>query len=513
MLGSSLRRSRRYLLRAVLLAALSCSDAVAQQPQWRPSRVPDNNSAQPLNSFHQPTSQHAASPGHTLSAASSPSPQASEQLGSGVVLRWKTVAPTATANHMAATKLRPQTSVAISHSDAVATNGQHVAYNANPLRSQVMQAAYQQDNAEPIAPFGSGQFSPPALPQGDAGMPSLPGTNPAVQPSAQDFLPPAQLPSNSLQSDSLPSPNSDPLDSSETPPPPPTTGDVREPGSRDGSILEPQRPAFPVPEDRSPADRESDLELVPPPRGEEDKSRNDDSNELKRRNNNANSSSCDEIRRRIHANPLTTVDLDISPAYGKGFRNKQDPEQMRLDFAASAEVREWTDYRGFVVASGRMIDLRNERVVIDVNGLEQSIPMRDLSDVDVAYVGEAWNIPEKCGTGYEPFQGRNFVPATTRWAASGLCHKPLYFEQVQLERYGHEIGPILQPLVSSAHFFGSIPLLPYKMGIHPPNECQYPLGYYRPGSCAPYMMQPFPWSLRGAAVQAAAVTGAAALIP
>ena len=77
------------------------------------------------------------------------------------------------------------------------------------------------------------------------------------------------------------------------------------------------------------------------------------------------------------------------------------------------------------------------------------------------------------------------------WKASNLCHKPLYFEEVNLERYGHTAGPVLQPLVSSAHFFGNIIVLPYKMGVHGPTECQYSLGYYRPGNCAP-------WDLVGA---------------
>jgi hypothetical protein len=39
------------------------------------------------------------------------------------------------------------------------------------------------------------------------------------------------------------------------------------------------------------------------------------------------------------------------------------------------------------------------------------------------------------------------------------------------------------------------------------------LGYIRPGNCAPYMVQPFPWSLRGGLVQAGAVVGAAAILP
>jgi hypothetical protein len=89
----------------------------------------------------------------------------------------------------------------------------------------------------------------------------------------------------------------------------------------------------------------------------------------------------------------------------------------------------------------------------------------------------------------------------------------LYFEEVALERYGHSVGPIKQPFVSGAHFFGSLIALPYNMGIHPPNECQYALGYYRPGSCAPWLVPPLPISLRGAAVAAGTYVGGIYIIP
>ena len=108
----------------------------------------------------------------------------------------------------------------------------------------------------------------------------------------------------------------------------------------------------------------------------------------------------------------------------------------------------------------------------------------------------------------QPFASTNFT-----WKASALCHKPLYFEDVHLERYGHSWGPRVQPVISGAKFFLTIPLLPYKMGLYPPCECIYSLGYYRPGSCAPYMLDPFPLSIRAALVEGAAVTGAAFLIP
>lgn len=122
-------------------------------------------------------------------------------------------------------------------------------------------------------------------------------------------------------------------------------------------------------------------------------------------------------------------------------------------------------------------------------------------------------MPRPCPLGNVPFNGRCWCPLTMTWTASSLCHKPLYFEDEKLERYGHSMGPILQPVVSGAHFFANIAVLPYKMGINPPNECRYALGYYRPGSCAPWLLDPIPLSLRGAFYQAAAMTGAAFAIP
>jgi hypothetical protein len=98
------------------------------------------------------------------------------------------------------------------------------------------------------------------------------------------------------------------------------------------------------------------------------------------------------------------------------------------------------------------------------------------------------------------------------WKAAGNCHKPLYFEDWNLERYGHSHGP-LDPVFSAAHFFVTLPVLPYKMGVELPWECVYPLGYYRPGDCAPYTIPAVPISIRGFAIQAATITGIVFALP
>ena len=121
--------------------------------------------------------------------------------------------------------------------------------------------------------------------------------------------------------------------------------------------------------------------------------------------------------------------------------------------------------------------------------------------------------PHECALESEPLKPREWPLLTYSWKASALCHKPLYFEQVRLERYGHSWGPYVQPIMSGVHFFGTVPVLPYKMGIRTPSECVYALGYYRPGSCAPYMIDPVPFTWRAALFQTGAVTGVAAAIP
>jgi hypothetical protein len=104
-------------------------------------------------------------------------------------------------------------------------------------------------------------------------------------------------------------------------------------------------------------------------------------------------------------------------------------------------------------------------------------------------------------------------PLNFAWTASGLCHKPLYFRELQAERYGHSIGYVSQPFLSAAHFFCNAAILPYKMGMRPPQECVYALGHYWPGDPAPRYVPAVPISIRGGLMQAGAVLGAVYVLP
>jgi hypothetical protein len=113
----------------------------------------------------------------------------------------------------------------------------------------------------------------------------------------------------------------------------------------------------------------------------------------------------------------------------------------------------------------------------------------------------------------DPVDRSTWQRTTFMWKASALCHKPAYFEDESVERYGHTYGPWAQPIVSGGHFFLTVPIMPYLMALYPPHECVYTLGYYRPGSCAPFTLDPLPLSIRAAIAEGGVWTGMVFLIP
>jgi hypothetical protein len=80
-----------------------------------------------------------------------------------------------------------------------------------------------------------------------------------------------------------------------------------------------------------------------------------------------------------------------------------------------------------------------------------------------------------------------------QWDATCLCYQPLYFEDINAERYGYICNDCcgcyctpqdcMQSACSAAHFFATVPALPYLVMADCPTECVYTLGHYRPASC------------------------------
>jgi hypothetical protein len=89
---------------------------------------------------------------------------------------------------------------------------------------------------------------------------------------------------------------------------------------------------------------------------------------------------------------------------------------------------------------------------------------------------------------------RCWTNSAYHWDATCLCHHPLYFEEINLERYGYQCGDVcccgceccLQPFASAAHFYGTVLALPYCIAAECPGDCVYTLGHYRPGDRNPW---------------------------
>ena len=81
---------------------------------------------------------------------------------------------------------------------------------------------------------------------------------------------------------------------------------------------------------------------------------------------------------------------------------------------------------------------------------------------------------------------RQWMPNSHGWAAPNFYHRPLYFEEKNLERNGHFLKSWkLQSALSAGRFFATAPLLPMKAWHRKPCERAYTLGHERPGNCNP----------------------------
>ena len=101
------------------------------------------------------------------------------------------------------------------------------------------------------------------------------------------------------------------------------------------------------------------------------------------------------------------------------------------------------------------------------------------------------------------------ICACTPWT---IGYRPLYFEDIPLERYGRTAG-IVQPGVSAVRFFCTLPLLPYKMTVRPPRSCQWSNGFSRLGDQPPPGYGAMFLRLDAAAVEAAVMAGLFLALP
>ncbi len=157
---------------------------------------------------------------------------------------------------------------------------------------------------------------------------------------------------------------------------------------------------------------------------------------------------------------------------------------------------------------------------------EELFALRSEADIQRAVVEEAGSkgfygffpsmLPADQG-GYTPlsktpFPGRQWDPHTLRVEPNFVCHHRLYFEELNTERYGWDLGPI-QPIVSTGYFFKDLLLLPYHFGTRPCQRYEDSAGYCLPGDSVPYLLYPFEISVTGGLLEAGFIIGGYALLP
>jgi hypothetical protein len=120
--------------------------------------------------------------------------------------------------------------------------------------------------------------------------------------------------------------------------------------------------------------------------------------------------------------------------------------------------------------------------------------------------------PEEPVLSREPFLGRRW-PATKKLVEPHyVCYRRLFFEQVNYERYGWDLG-IVTPFCSAGQFFADVVTLPYHAFTDPCRHFDCSSGYCLPGDPVPYLCYPVEQSLTGYLAEGAAIAGAAAVFP
>jgi hypothetical protein len=104
----------------------------------------------------------------------------------------------------------------------------------------------------------------------------------------------------------------------------------------------------------------------------------------------------------------------------------------------------------------------------------------------------------------DEFVMRRWDPLTEVVEPPYVCYKRLYFEQINSERYGWDLG-VVHPLLSAGVFLYDVALLPYHAFTEPLRRYECNAGYYLPGDPVPLLLYPPEWSLSGALGEAAVI--------
>ena len=120
--------------------------------------------------------------------------------------------------------------------------------------------------------------------------------------------------------------------------------------------------------------------------------------------------------------------------------------------------------------------------------------------------------PNELPLSTQPFAYRKLTPTRKLVEPNYVCHGRLFFEDLNSERYGWDLG-ILQPVVSAGYFYMDIATLPHHLASDPCRCYECGTGYCLPGDPVPYLIYPPGLSLKGGIAETAAVLALIAIFP
>src|SRR5207249_5848746 len=97
--------------------------------------------------------------------------------------------------------------------------------------------------------------------------------------------------------------------------------------------------------------------------------------------------------------------------------------------------------------------------------------------------------PEQPVLSKEPYYGRAWPKTKMAVEPGYVCHGRLFFEELNSERYGWEVG-LFQPMLSSLYFYKDLALLPMHAFTHPQRCYDCSAGKCLPGDPVPYLLYP-----------------------
>jgi hypothetical protein len=107
---------------------------------------------------------------------------------------------------------------------------------------------------------------------------------------------------------------------------------------------------------------------------------------------------------------------------------------------------------------------------------------------------------------------RAWPPLTETTEPPFVCYNRLYFEQLNAERYGWDLG-LVHPLVSAGIFYVDVLTLPYHLGTEPCRRYEANAGYCLPGDPVPLLLYPPDLNWSGILTEAAVVGLAVVVFP